>query len=312
MKRFLMTLSILLISAGAFAQEELPYVGPDMKPGEIGELQLAPLMLTGEEAADDVTSVYQRCGSPDLSEAERAMVQEEMIAIMEANDIDVNAAAEAGKNFPVIINCIRNSSGTQGNVTLTQMSNQISVLNSAFAGTGISFTWRYYRYVNNSSWFTMTPGSSAEASAKSALHFGDNTWLNIYTANPSGGLLGWATFPWWYSGNPSDDGVVLLYSTLPGGSASPFNLGDTGTHEVGHWLGLYHTFQGGCSNPNDYVSDTPAHNVNYGCPGSSTNTCSLPGNDPVNNYMNYVDDACMFQFTSGQVTRMMSAISIYR
>jgi len=310
MKKFL-TLTIgLSLSLGVLAQttgsHEL-----ELKPGQIGELQFDPQMLAGEEASDDV-AVGRSCAAPNLTEEERAFVQEEMAYILEANDLDINAAAEAGKTFQTVFHVIRNNSGTQGHVTVQQMRWQIRVLNGAFSGTGISFNLRGYRYVNNSSWFGMSLGSAAEAAAKSALHVGNATTLNIYTANPAGSILGWAAFPWDYVSDPTDDGVVLLYSTLPGGTASPFNLGDTGTHEVGHWLGLYHTFQGGCSNPNDFVSDTPAHNVNFGCPPVGTDTCALPGLDPVTNYMNYVDDACMFEFTPGQVTRMMSAITAYR
>jgi hypothetical protein len=78
----------------------------------------------------------------------------------------------------------------------------------------------------------------------------------------------------------------VLNASLPGGHAEPFNLGDTLTHEVGHWLGLFHTFQGGCSKPGDSVADTPqqADGGNIFDCTPSLDTCAAPGTDLVRNF----------------------------
>ena len=189
-----------------------------------------------------------------------------------------------------------------GDVSDEMIDKQIEVLNDAYKGTGYSFRLKTVDRTTNKQWYTAEPDTSAERQMKEALHQGEADDLNIYTTNPGDGLLGWATFPFWQKEDPKMDGVVLLASSLPGGSGAPFNEGDTATHEVGHWMGLFHTFQ----QPGDEVDDTPAHPPpNYGKPPESTDTDPRsPGNDPVHNYMNYTDDDWMWEFTPGQDARM--------
>lgn len=224
--------------------------------------------------------------------------------------------------IPVAVHVINQGTGTSnGDIPQSMIDAQIDVLNAAYGGqtggvnTPFNFVLQSVDRTTNTSWYTAGPGTSAETQMKNALHVGGANTLNMYTSNPGGGLLGWATFPWNYNSAPSKDGIVILYSSMPGGSAVPYNLGDTATHEVGHWLGLYHTFQGGCSNNNDYVADTPAEkSPAYGCP-NGRDTCvgrKYPGNDPITNFMDYTDDACMFLFTSGQSSRMNTMWGTYR
>jgi hypothetical protein len=153
--------------------------------------------------------------------------------------------------------------------------------------------------------------SAEEQAAKAALRRGTGETLNFYTANLPGGLLGWATFPNWYSGDAISDGCVNHYGSVPGGSLSPYNEGDTGTHEVGHWMGLYHTFQGGCSD-GDLVADTPATESNSGCPVGNDSCPNEPGLDMIENFMDYTYDSCMDTFTTGQFTRMQTMWNTYR
>lgn len=208
------------------------------------------------------------------------------------------------------------STPAQGNIPQSMIDAQINALNSQFS-TGFQrsrfqFVLAGVTRTTNSSWYTAGSQSSAEVAMKAALRQGTAKTLNLYCTNPGGGLLGWATFPWNYAGNPSYDGVVILNQSMPGGTAAPYNEGDTATHEVGHWLGLYHTFQGGCGNPGDEIDDTaPESSPAFGCP-VGRDTCSGGGPDPIRNYMDYTDDSCMNDFTFLQMVRQYAMWDTYR
>ncbi|HYI09451.1 MAG TPA: zinc metalloprotease [Thermoanaerobaculia bacterium] len=256
--------------------------------------------------------------SPEQAEAiEMNFLTELMTNRPELSTQSISNPVSITVNFHVI----RSSTGS-GDVSDSRLNSQISTLNSAFSGRGFTFVRGTTDRTNNSTWYTMAPGTSAETAAKNyftGIAANNPRYvLNFYTANPSGGLLGWATFPWSLAGNPSKDGVVILHSAINGGSATNYNLGDTGVHEVGHWLGLYHTFQGGCGTGNnttsgDYVADTWAEaSPASGCP-TGRNTCtSISGNDPITNFMDYTYDSCMYTFSTGQATRMVNAAATYR
>jgi len=218
------------------------------------------------------------------------------------------AAAFATVTVDVYVHVI--TDGEEGKVGSSEISSQMKVLAGAYRGSGFSFRLAGTDTTDNGEWYNLVRGSQQERDMKGALRQGTMSDLNIYTANLQGGMLGWATFP--KAGLDAMDGVVLFRETLPGGAAVPYNEGDTATHEIGHWLGLFHTFQGGCTGKGDYVADTAAEaSAAFGCP-TGRDTCTAKGLDPVRNFMDYSDDACMNTFTAGQRARMQSSWTAYR
>ncbi len=140
-------------------------------------------------------------------------------------------------------------------------------------------------------------------------------YYNVWICTLTNGIVGYGTFPG--DGQPNEQGVVIDYRSLPGGSFIGFNTGKTLTHETGHYFNLYHIWgddNGACTGT-DYVDDTPNQaNSTSGCfSGVKTDACTPNGNGIMyENYMDYSNDNCLVMFTSQQVTRMESALSVYR
>lgn len=299
-------LLVILAATTGFAQEGEQ---PDNKP-----FKLNGYTWDSKRAFIDSGA---RCGVKDKSPEESAAEEAKFRNDLQKAGRDAAVAAPLAAIGSIIINVymhIITSSTGAGAVTTTQITNQIAVLNAAFASTPFQFNLVFTNTTANNNWYTAGPGTITQAQMKNALRQGSADDLNMYVSSPGGGLLGWATFPSSYASNPKDDGVVVLYSSLPGGTSAPYNLGDTATHEVGHWLGLYHTFQGGCTTSNDLVSDTPAErSPAYDC--TTRDSCTgkrFPGLDPITNFMDYTDDACMNRFSVEQVGRMDAQWTAYR
>mmetsp|Transcript_45908 Transcript_45908/g.55245 ORF Transcript_45908/g.55245 Transcript_45908/m.55245 type:complete len:385 (-) Transcript_45908:93-1247(-) len=268
-----------------------------------------------------------RCGTHHSIEEQNLM--DESLKIYRAK-VKPSIAQTGSVTIDTYVHIITSRSG-EGDITDKMVEDQITVMNDAFGGrpkqfgdscgnsvpqsgaqTDFSFQLIKTTRTENEGWFNAGPGSSAERQMKEGLREGDCSTLNMYF-NGGGGLLGWATFPNGCEYNTAMDGVVNVYSSVPGSDSSPYDAGDTATHEVGHWLGLYHTFQGFMCSDGDGLDETPAERSSAsGCP-EGRNTCRRKdGDDPIYNFMDYSYDCCMSEFAEGQDTRMKDFWTMYR
>ncbi|MFL6002729.1 MAG: zinc metalloprotease [Nocardioides sp.] len=242
----------------------------------------------------------------DISVAEqRAIARRTDSRLAAKGASSVSGSGASAVTVPVYVHVMRDDAG-RGDVANRQITRQIAVLNSDFSGTPYSFDLAGVDRYNNTTWHT----DHQSAGYRAATRQGGANALNIWLVDFK--YLGIATFPWDYAKKGEIDGIRVNFDSLPGGSITNFNLGGTATHEAGHWFGLYHTFQGGCTELNDEVADTPAQSgPTSGCP-EGRDSCPLPGLDPIHNYMDYSYDSCYTEFTPGQTARMNEAWAAYR
>jgi hypothetical protein len=267
-----------------------------------------------------VEEIIPRCATEEPTLPQRIEIDKRIEAMRESVPQE---RAPGSVEIPVFFHILTNVARTEGNISDADVQRQIDVLNVAYVGNGpggtgsptpFRFVLREIDRTANDAWFNMPytrEPNDVERAAKAALNKGGRSALNLYTAKLADRTLGWARWPWDIADGV--DGVVIRFSTLPGGTSAPYNEGDTATHEVGHWLGLFHTFQGGCDLPGDEVDDTPAERSPAGgCPAARDTCPAEAGADPIENFMDYSDDACMFRFSAGQSSRMDAAHLRYR
>ena len=257
-------------------------------------------------------------------------------ATMDCNSSSTNTAPQYEPSgplyrIPVVVHVLMHPNGS-GYVSDALIHSQIDVLNEDFlamAGTpgngGVDVNVEFYLATTDPSG-NATTGITRDTKAQwyndsgnyaNAVGWDTNRYLNIYT-NSAGGYLGYAYVP---SGGgvvgSNYDGVRILWSAFGRNApiGAPYDQGRTTTHEVGHYLGLYHTFQGGCSSASgcssngDLICDTnPESSPNY----SSCSRVTCGSQDPVKNYMDYSNDVCMNQFTADQANRMRCTLESFR
>lgn len=280
----------------------------------------APVAALSTAALSCLPTVATTAGLRDMSGRLR-----EPLVTNRVKEVPAKAQHRGGPGFKATINVYFHviTDGAEGAVSSTTISQQMSAQNVAYSGaaggaaTGFTFKLAGVDTANNAAWFDAGPGTAAEAEMKQALKRGGPEDMNVYT-NSGAGLLGWAYYPS-IVGDPQEylDGVVMDYRSLPGGPyGTDYSLGGTLPHEAGHWLGLLHTFEGGTCSPNDegdLVADTPQERTpTGGCPEGKDSCKSLPGLDPIHNYMDYSFDSCYTQFTPGQASRMQDQYLFFR
>lgn len=278
--------------------------------GQIHDALTSPQNAIVFDGADGSQVQGIRCGTPSPTPQEEEQVRNAIEQFRQQNNGILRKTGTVV--IPVAFHVVRHDDGS-ADVTDQQIQDQLQVLNDAYGPYGYQFTHHSTDRTDNSLWSQNSPGSAAEYAMKNALAIDPASTLNLYICDLGGGLLGYSYFPNSFDEDSIVHGVVVLYSSLPGGSAYPYDEGDTATHEIGHYLGLYHTFQNGCFTPGDQVDDTPYEaQPASGCPVGADTCPNRAGLDPIHNFMDYSIDSCMYEFTAGQQERMDTMVELYR
>ncbi len=321
------TTVLALAVVGAPSAAAAPVVAPDSPVGT----QAAAVVSCVSEAAARVLP-----GNTEVPkwrvQSDTADVTAEDLAQLPARETrtryvnrEVRPRLASRVNIPVYVHVIKGKHrGERVPAGPRKVRGLIATLNRAMAGgqsqfstpLRYRFTLKKIDYTKRDGWHHAYLFGPRDRKAKRALHRGNARTLNLYIngGGPTGQpVLGWARFPWYYSSSPLLDSVTVNTAAMRGGKAKGYNLNDTVVHETGHWLGLLHTFQGGCSAKGDLVADTPAEaEPSFGCEGRRDTCADDPGFDPVRNFMDYSLDSCMNRFSAGQVQRADAAFAKWR
>ncbi len=305
-----------------------------------GVLAATPAHATTNAAASGCITTAARATqwrqAPDTDEVSPAMrAHVAGVARAATSTASARATLPGQVRVPVIIHLIHGRHRGEHRINKHKARQMFATLKAGFAGaqdpamtpTGVNFKLRRITTSRNEKWFHAAPFSRSDRQMKKRLHRGNARTLNIYVNRPKSRgqlLLGFSLFPWQRRAHKPLDGVTISEISLPGGRANGYNLGDTVIHETGHWMGLLHTFEGGCATGSggDGVADTAAEaEPSFRC--DERNTCAVDELDPVtgivgdrpdpiHNFMDYSYDFCMNHFTPGQRERMIALFMHYR
>ena len=317
MKKFLLSVSVAAVMFSCQKQEEFTGI-PEVKDVK-GSSETA---ITRRNCVSHELLEKQMAENPELAAKMQELERFTKEVSQDPNARIVNGVLE----IPVVFNVIYKTAAE--NISLAQLQSQIDVLNEDFQARNADYNTANnpfssvranigYRFVLDQVFRKSTTKTSwgTNDACKKTTQGGLNptsptTKLNLWICTIGGGILGYAQFP---GGSSATDGVVFdsRYTGRTGTATTPFNLGRTATHEVGHWMNLRHIW-GDAACGSDLVSDTPTHDsANFGVPAvGHRSTCSGTPLEMYMNYMDYTDDRGMYMFSLGQKSRMDASFAV--